>query len=245
MAATNQSAPVDVKLKSVAEWLFLLGPAGDHGPCRGAGTVRLTTSPTVPSPLGPPVRQATFDAIPGPPMYDPLSFMVHRVYAFSRPADSPGRDGDRPEARYGRSRGEGHQSSPRWQRRPHRRDRPRHSSRACPARGDPVRQPARPRPHPRPRRQARRQPPRAYLGGRARRALERLALAAQQPRQHRRGDRPSPQPHRRRACRALLSGQVPGRHHTLLPEPDRPRRSERRSAGRSSPPTASTKPSPR
>ena len=72
-----------------------------------------------------------------------------------------------------------------------------------------------------------RQPPRPDLGGRPRREVERLALAAQQPGQRPRGDRADPRADRRGARGPLGAGQVPGRHHALLHEPDRPQGPER------------------
>ncbi len=72
-----------------------------------------------------------------------------------------------------------------------------------------------------------RQPPCPALGGRPGRAVERLALAAQQPGQRSRGDRADPQADRRRARRPVRARQVPGRHHAVLHQPDRPERPER------------------
>ena len=63
--------------------------------------------------------------------------------------------------------------------------------------------------------------------GRPRRAVERLALAAQPPRQRPRRDRADPQPDRRGARRAVRPGQVPRRHHAVLHQPDRPERPQR------------------
>ena len=94
-------------------------------------------------------------------------------------------------------------------------------------RSEPVRQPARPRQGPRTRRPAGGQPPRAALGGRPGREVERLALAAQQPGQRPRGDRADPRADRRGARRPLGAGQVPGRHHALLHQPDRPQEPRR------------------
>ena len=92
---------------------------------------------------------------------------------------------------------------------------------------------ARPGAGARPGRPAGRQPPRPDLGGRPRREVERLALAAQPPGQRPRGDRADPQPDRRGARGPLGHGQVPGRHHAVLHQPDRPGRSRTtRSAAR-------------
>ena len=71
------------------------------------------------------------------------------------------------------------------------------------------------------------QPPRAVLGGRARRAVGRLALAALQPRQRPGDDRADPGADRRGARGPGRAGQVPRRHHALLHQPHRPGRPER------------------
>ena len=75
--------------------------------------------------------------------------------------------------------------------------------------------------------QARAQPPRADLGGRPGREVERLALAAQQPHQLARRGRAGPEPHRRGAGRADRRRQVPRRHHAVLRVAHRPGRPER------------------
>ena len=67
----------------------------------------------------------------------------------------------------------------------------------------------------------------ADLGGRSRRAVERLALAAQPPRQRPRGDRADPEPDRDGARGPVRPGQVPRRHHAVLHQPDRPERPRR------------------
>ena len=90
-----------------------------------------------------------------------------------------------------------------------------------------VRQPRRPGARARPDGAPGRQPPRADLGGRPRRAVERLALAAQPSGQRPRRDRAGPRPDRRRARRPVRAGQVPRRHHALLHQPDRPRGPQR------------------
>ena len=95
----------------------------------------------------------------------------------------------------------------------------------------------RPGPGARPGRAARGQPTRPDLGGRPGRPVERLALAAQPPGQRPRRDRADPRPDRRGARGPVRPGQVPGRHHAVLHEPDRPERSRTtRSACRSSRP---------
>ena len=88
--------------------------------------------------------------------------------------------------------------------------------------GDALRQPARPRAPARPRRPARGQPPRADVGRRPRREVERLALAAEPPRQRPRRDRADPRADRRGARGPVGARQVPGRRHALLHQPDRP-----------------------
>ena len=117
--------------------------------------------------------------------------------------------------------------------RPNRFGRPGDQARGRPPGGRPgrrrgaVRQPPRPRQGAGPRRPSRGQPPGADLERRPRREVERLALAAQQPRQRPRGDRGGPQPDRRGAGRPQRPRQVPGRHHAVLHLADRPRRSRR------------------
>ena len=86
----------------------------------------------------------------------------------------------------------------------------------------PVRQPRGPGPGPRAGRATRGQPPRPALGGRPRRAVERLALAAEPPGQRPRGDRAGPGADRRRARGPVRPREVPGRHHAVLHQPDRP-----------------------
>ena len=78
-----------------------------------------------------------------------------------------------------------------------------------------------------PGREAGRQPPRPDLGGRPRREVERLALAALEAPQHARGARAGPQPDRRRARGPLGARQVPGGHHALLRLAHRSRRPQR------------------
>ena len=90
-----------------------------------------------------------------------------------------------------------------------------------------VREPVRPGAGAGSGRPPRRQPARPDLRGRARRAVERLALAALEPRQRPRGGRADPQPHRGRARGPLGAGQVPGRHHAVLHLAHRPRRPRR------------------
>ena len=103
-----------------------------------------------------------------------------------------------------------------------------------------------PRAGARPGRPPRGQPPRADLGGRPRRAVERLALAAQPPGQRPRRDRADPRPDRRGARGPLRAGQVPGRHHAVLHQPDRPERPRRPDPPPGHPAAAaSTRPSPR
>ena len=188
------------------------------------------------------VTRSTFEFWPRRrrPMYHPLACRLHSVYALDRRCRLPrqgrpysgGAPWSVPRRRARRD------ESPRAEAPAleTRRVRPQGSARRASTRALARSKPAmtRPRsstsatpPAPSARTAARRQPPRADLGGRAGRTLERLALADVQPRQHARGDRARPEPDRRRARRPVGAGQVPRRHHALLPEPDRPRRPER------------------
>ena len=85
-----------------------------------------------------------------------------------------------------------------------------------------VRQPDRPGASARSGRSTGRQPPRADLRRRPRREVERLALAAVEPGQRARRDRADPRADRRGARRPVRDRQVPGRHHAVLHQPDRP-----------------------